>query len=90
MKIILLLIAILSIAMNTKAQVKSDSLPARKNAVRFNIVPPLVSATSEISYERMITPNLSAVVGIGGNWRGNKSDFVLNSTIEPGGISLGE
>lgn len=81
-KIILALIVILSIAMNTNAQVKSDSLPARKNAIRFNIVPPLVSATSEISYERVITPNLSAVVGIGGNWRGNKSDFVLNSDVD--------
>jgi len=61
---------------------QSDDLAHRKNAIKLNIVPPLVSATSEISYERMIQPNLSFVVGLGGNWRGNKSDFVLSSNAD--------
>jgi len=68
--------------MNIEAQVNSDSLPARKNAIRFNIVPPLVSATSEISYERFVAPKLSLVAGFGANLRGNKSDFVLNSDAD--------
>jgi len=75
-KIILALIAIISIAMNTEAQVKSDSIPARKNAIRSNIVPPLAGfSTIEISYERMISPKVSVVAGIGGNWTGNNSDL---------------
>lgn len=41
----------------------------RKNAIKINIVPPLVSATSEISYERSLQSNLSIVAGIGGNYR---------------------
>jgi hypothetical protein len=59
-----------------------DSVVYRKNAIKINILPPLVNATSEISYERMIRPNLSMVAGIGGNWSGNKSDFVLNSDAD--------
>lgn len=61
---------------------QSDEARQRKNAIRFNIVPPLVSATSEISYERFLQPNLSIVAGIGANLRGNQSDFVLNSDAD--------
>jgi hypothetical protein len=57
---------------------QSDEARQRKNAIRFNIVPPLVSATSEISYERFLQPNLSIVAGIGANLRGNQSDFVAD------------
>ncbi|HHP7242986.1 MAG TPA: hypothetical protein ACFCUD_15035, partial [Cyclobacteriaceae bacterium] len=82
-KIILALIAIFSITIHTEAQVKSDSIPARKNAIRTNIVPPLAGfRTLEISYERMISPKVSVVAGFGGNWTGNKSDFVLNSDAD--------
>lgn len=81
-KIILALIAIFSIAGNTKAQIKTDSVPAGKNAIRFNILPPLVSATGEISYERFLQPNFSIVAGIGANLRGNQSDFVLSSDAD--------
>ena len=49
---------------------QSDSEIHRKNALRINIVPPLVSATSEISYERFLQPNLSIVAGIGANLKG--------------------
>lgn len=78
-KIIWALIAIFSMASQIKAQVKSDSIPPRKNAIRFNILPPLLSATSEVSYERFLRPYLSIVAGIGANLSGNQSDFVLNS-----------
>ena len=61
---------------------QSDGGPHRKNALRINIVPPLVSATSEVSYERFLQPNLSIVAGIGVNLRGNRSDFVLNSDAD--------
>ncbi|WP_375586070.1 hypothetical protein [Cyclobacterium xiamenense] len=54
----------------------------RKNAIKSNIVPPLLSATSEISYERLLQPNLSIVAAIGANLRGNLSDFVLNPSAD--------
>lgn len=82
-KFILAFIAIFSVVINTQAQSESDSIPIRKNAIRFNIVPPLAGFnTLEISYERMISPKVSVVAGIGGNWTGNKSDFVLNSDAD--------
>jgi hypothetical protein len=61
---------------------QSDSVAYRKNAIKINIVPPLVSATSEISYERMIRTNLSIVTGFGANLKGNQSDFVLSSDAD--------
>jgi hypothetical protein len=61
---------------------QSDSVAYRKNAIKINILPPILSSTSEISYERFLRPNLSILAGIGGNWRGNKSDFVLNSDVD--------
>jgi len=61
---------------------QSDSENYRKNALKINILPPLLSATSEISYERFLQPNLSIVAGIGANLRGNQSDFVLNSDAD--------
>lgn len=61
---------------------QSDSENYRKNALKINILPPLLSATSEVSYERFLQPNLSIVAGIGANLRGNQSDFVLNSDAD--------
>lgn len=60
---------------------QTDSL-FLKNAIKINIIPPLLSATSEISYERFLKPNLSVIAGIGANLRGNQSDFVLNSDAD--------
>lgn len=77
-----LLILIFSWALSAQTTIEGDSIPLRKNAIRFNIVPPLVSSTMEISYERMMSPKVSVVAGIGGNWTGNKSDFVLNSEAD--------
>jgi hypothetical protein len=54
----------------------------RKNAIKLNIVPPLLSATSEISYERFVKPNLSIVAGIGANLRADQSDFQLASDAD--------
>lgn len=51
----------------------------RKNAIKVNILPPILSATGELSYERLIKPNLSAVVGFGGNFSEQRSEFKLNS-----------
>jgi len=61
---------------------QSDSENYRKNALKINILPPLLSATSEVSYERFLQPNLSIVAGIGANLRGNQSDFVLRSDTD--------
>lgn len=78
-----LFILIFSWALNAQTNIESDSIPVRKNAIRLNIVPPLAGFnTLEISYERMISPKMSVVAGIGGNWTGNKSDFVLNSEAD--------
>lgn len=78
-----LFILIFSLALNAQSNIESDSIPVRKNAIRLNIVPPLAGFnTLEISYERMISPKVSVVGGIGGNWTGNKSDFVLNSEAD--------
>lgn len=54
----------------------------RKNALKINIIPPLLSATSEVSYERFLKPNLSLVTGFGFNLRGNQSDFALSSNSD--------
>lgn len=61
---------------------QSDDVPHRKNALRINIVPPLVSTTLEISYERLIQKKMSIVAGIGANLRGNQSDFVFSSDTD--------
>jgi len=53
------------------------SSPSRKNVIKVNILPPLLSATGEISYERFLKPNLSVVVGLGTNFRADQSDFML-------------
>lgn len=57
---------------------QSDNVP-RKNALKFNIIPPLLSATSEISYEHFLRSDLSIVAGIGANLSRNQSDFLLKS-----------
>lgn len=54
----------------------------RKNALKLNIVPPLLSATSEISYERFLNPSLSIVAGVGANLRAKQSDFQLISDAD--------
>jgi hypothetical protein len=82
MKMIKSLFLLLLCIATSIAYGQSDGLPHRKNALKINILPPLLSATSEISYERLLQPNLSIVAGIGGNWNGNKSDFVLNSDAD--------
>ena len=56
---------------------QSSTSPLRKNVFKVNILPPLLSATSEISYERFLKPNLSIVAGVGANLRANQSDFQL-------------
>ncbi|SEI75449.1 hypothetical protein SAMN05192553_101120 [Cyclobacterium xiamenense] len=61
---------------------QSEGENHRKNALKINILPPLLSATSEVSYERFLRPNLSIVAGIGANLRGNQSDFVLSSDAD--------
>lgn len=56
------------------------SLESRgKNVVKLNILPPLLSSTGEISYERLVRSNLSLVTGLGANLRADQSDFQLNS-----------
>lgn len=60
---------------------QSDSV-LRKNSIRFNILPPLLTSTIEFSYERMINENMSIVAGFGTNFTGSKSDFVLNSDVD--------
>jgi hypothetical protein len=61
---------------------QSEAVPYRKNAVKINIVPPLLSTTIEVSYERLLQKELSIVVGIGANVRANQSDFVLSSDTD--------
>lgn len=56
--------------------------PQRKNVLKVNIVPPLLSATGEISYERFVKSNLSVVAGLGANLRANQSDFQLASDAD--------
>lgn len=58
---------------------QSDTNHLRKNGIKLNILPPLLSATGEISYERFISPNLSIVAGIGTNFRSYLSDLTLHS-----------
>jgi len=64
--------------------VKSQSATdlQRKNAFKINIVPPLLSATSEIAYERFVKPSLSIVAGVGANLRADQSDFQLISDAD--------
>lgn len=63
----------------TLAFSQSTEDASRKNAVKLNILPPLLSATGELSYERLVTQNVSLVLGLGGNIRADQSDFQLNS-----------
>ena len=51
----------------------------RKNSIKINILPPLLSATGEISYELIVKPKLGVVLGFGGNFRADQSDFQLDS-----------
>ncbi|NJL76127.1 MAG: DUF3575 domain-containing protein [Saprospiraceae bacterium] len=64
------------------ANSQSSASPLRKNVLKVNIVPPLLSATSEISYERFVKPNLSIVAGVGANLRADRSDFQLISDAD--------
>ncbi|MFN0200583.1 MAG: DUF3575 domain-containing protein [Bacteroidia bacterium] len=64
------------------ANSQSSTSPLRKNVFKVNIIPPLLSATSEISYERFVKPNLSIVAGFGANWSADRSDFQLNSNAD--------
>ncbi len=64
------------------ANSQSSTSTQRKNAFKFNIVPPLLSATSEISYERFVKPKLSIVAGVGANLRAEQSDFQLISDAD--------
>ncbi len=64
------------------ANSQSTTDQQRKNALKVNIVPPLLSATSEISYERFLKPKLSIAAGVGANLRANQSDFQLISDAD--------
>jgi len=63
-----------------KSQTLTDSL--RKNVFKVNILPPLLSSINEISYERMVKPNLSITAGFGTNMRSDQSDFQLISNTD--------
>ena len=78
----LLCLLLFCVAVSPLAKGQSETSPQRKNALKLNIVPPLLSATSEISYERFIMPNLSIVAGVGANLRANQSDFQLVSEAD--------
>lgn len=60
---------------------RGQSLPGkeRKNIFKVNILRPLLSTTGELSYERLLQPNLSIVLGTGANLSADQSDFQLNS-----------
>jgi|GEM_PF-6612552 len=70
---------LLLLCIGTSIIANSQSSPSthRKNVLKANILPPLLSATSEISFERFVKPNLSIVAGVGANLRGNRSEFQL-------------
>ena len=66
-------------ATNSIAYGQIEETKQRKNAIKINILPPLLSSTGEISYERLVNPKLSVVLGVGGNFRADQSDFQLDS-----------
>lgn len=75
-KIILLLWVCLSFSTtDVFAQLETQ----RKNAIKINILSPLLSSTGEITYERIVKPKLGVVLGVGGNFRADQSDFQLDS-----------
>ena len=77
MKKILFLLFVCVASNISHAQVEETK--QRKNAIKLNILPPLLSSTGEITYERIVKPNLGVVLGIGGNFRADQSDFQLDS-----------
>ena len=78
-KIILLLLVCLSVSIS---YAQTQTVPQRKNAIKLNILPPLLSSTAELSYERLVKPNMSVVLGLGGNFRADQSDFQLDSDAD--------
>jgi len=62
---------------NSNSFSQTSTSPQLKNILKVNVLPPLLSATSEISYERFLKPNLSVVAGLGTNFRADQSDFML-------------
>lgn len=77
--IFLLLVFVVS---HSVAYGQVEETKQRKNAIKLNILPPLLSSTGEISYERLVKPNLSVVLGMGGNLRADQSDFQLDSDTD--------
>ena len=77
MKYIAFLLFVFLLGSNTTAYSQDQS--SRQNAIKINILPPILSSTGEISYERIVKPNLGVVIGIGRNFRSDQSDFQLSS-----------
>ena len=73
------LLLLLALMIGNISLVEAQSESQRKNAVKINILPPLLSSTGEISYERIVKPNVGVVLGVGGNFRADQSDFQLDS-----------
>ncbi len=69
---------LLAICMSVGIIKAQDATPVfKKNVLKISILPPLLSNTSEISYERFLKPTLSLSAVVGANLKADQSDFQL-------------
>ncbi len=75
------IILLLFISVSTNINyINAQEVSQRKNVIKVNILPPILSSTGEISYERIVKPNVGLVLGVVGNFRADQSEFDLQSS----------